>query len=193
MSRAAAAAPGPAMRRAAYGALGVFAVSCVPLMVGATADGTLHRLRRYGNALVLHGQIPYHDFYLEYPPGAVPVFAVPSLLSQSHYFLVFKLLMTACAVCAAVVGIAVLDRVGASATTQWRAALVIGLSALALGPLFLNRYDLWPAALVAVSLLALVAGRPRVAFAVLAVATVAKIYPLAVLPVAIVHVWRSRC
>jgi uncharacterized membrane protein len=69
---------------------------------------------------------------------------------------------------------------------------LIGLAPLALGPLFLNRYDLWPAALVALSLLALVADRPRLAFAVLAVATVAKIYPLAVVPVAVVHVLRGR-
>jgi hypothetical protein len=160
-------------------------------LLSRSFGGDVYYYREIGHRIV-HGQIPYHDFYLEYPPGAVPVFAVPSLVSQSHYFLVFKLLMTACAVCAAVAGIAVLERVGASATTQWRSAVVIGLAGLALGPLFLNRYDLWPAALVGVSLFALVADRPRLAFAVLAVATVAKIYPLAVLPVAMVHLWRSR-
>src|SRR5205823_10031639 len=57
---------------------------------------------------------------------------------------------------------------------------------------FLNRYDLWPAALVAVALAALVYERPRLAFALLAIATAAKIYPVALLPVVAIHVWRAR-
>ena len=139
---------------------------------------------------IAHGQIPYHEFYLEYPPGAIPVFAVPSLLSQAHYFLVFKLLMTAFAAVAAVAAVAVLERLGASSPARVRAVVVLGVAPLALGPLFLNRYDVWPAALVACSLLCLVVDRPRLAFALLAVATVAKIYPLALVPVVVVHVWR---
>ena len=141
---------------------------------------------------ILDGQIPYGDFYLEYPPGAIPVFALPSLVSQEHYHLVFKVLMTACAVAAAVAGIAVLERVGSVSATRARAVVVLGLAPFALGPLFLNRYDIWPAALVVFALLALVVERPRLAFALLAVATVAKIYPVAVLPVAAIHVWRER-
>ena len=35
--------------------------------------------QRYGDAIA-NGQVPYRDFGLEYPPAALPVFAVPSLL-----------------------------------------------------------------------------------------------------------------
>ena len=93
---------------------------------------------------IVHGQIPYHEFYLEYPPGAIPVFAVPSLISQPHYFLVFKLLMTVCAAVTAAVGILVLQRVGARDAVR-RAPVSCSLAPLLLGPLFLNRYDVWPA------------------------------------------------
>ena len=51
---------------------------------------------KYGRALVNDGRIPYKDFYDEYPPGSVPVFALPALIDDAHYVLVFKLLMTAC-------------------------------------------------------------------------------------------------
>ena len=49
----------------------------------------------YGRALVEHGRIPYRDFYDEYPPGSVPVFALPAIVWNAHYVLLFKLWMTA--------------------------------------------------------------------------------------------------
>ncbi|HEY4413402.1 MAG TPA: glycosyltransferase 87 family protein [Gaiellaceae bacterium] len=181
-------------RRAAGAVLGLVVVSCVVIpggLLSRSFGGDVYYYRTIGHR-ILEGQIPYHDFYLEYPPGAIPVFAVPSLISQAHYFLVFKLLMTGCAVVAAVAGIVVLDRAGAAQSTRARAVVVLGLAPVALGPLFLNRYDLWPAALVALALVALAVDRPRLAFALLAVATVAKIYPVAVALVAAVHVFRTR-
>src|SRR3954469_21393371 len=39
------------------------------------------------------GQVPYPQFYDEYPPGAHIAFLVPRLISADHYRLVFKLLM----------------------------------------------------------------------------------------------------
>ena len=51
---------------------------------------------KYGRALLHDGRIPYRDFYDEYPPGSVPVFALPAIIWNAHYVLVFKLLMTAC-------------------------------------------------------------------------------------------------
>ena len=184
----------PVLRYPRWAAGGLVALACLVMPGGLLSrgwGGDVYYYREIGHRIA-HGQIPYHDFYLEYPPGSIPVFALPSLISQAHYFLVFKLLMTACAVAAAVAGIAVLERLGAASSTRIRAVVVLGVAPLLLGPLFLNRYDAWPAALVVFSLLALVVGRPRLAFALLAVATVAKVYPLAVLPVAAVHVFRAR-
>ncbi len=51
--------------------------------------------RRYGDA-VLAGQVPYRDFSLEYPPGALPAFVLPSLGAANDYDALFELLMLAC-------------------------------------------------------------------------------------------------
>ena len=37
---------------------------------------------RYGDAIVHGGRVPYADFGVEYPPGALPVFAAPSLIAE---------------------------------------------------------------------------------------------------------------
>jgi hypothetical protein len=139
---------------------------------------------------IAHGQIPYHDFYLEYPPGATPVFALPSLIAQQHYVLLFRLLMSVFAAGAAAAGVSSVARSGAGKETVWRAVLALGLAPLLLGPLFLNRYDEWPALLVALGVLALISGRSRWAFGLLGLAVVSKVYAIALLPVAAVHVFR---
>src|SRR4026207_726567 len=58
----------------------------------------LHLYRQYGDAL-LAGHVPYRDFFVEYPPGAVALFAGVSVFPGGWYDAVFKVLMTAC--CAA--------------------------------------------------------------------------------------------
>src|SRR6476620_4337784 len=39
----------------------------------------------YGDA-TLHGKVPYRDFSVEYPPGALPVFILPSVLAGEGNF-----------------------------------------------------------------------------------------------------------
>ena len=56
--------------------------------------------------------------------------------------------------------------------------------------MFLHTYDLWPAALVAGALALLLRGRGAPAFALLGLATAAKVYPVVVLPAALVREWR---
>ena len=101
--------------------------------------------QHYGDA-IQGGAVPYRDFQLEYPPGALPVFVVPSLLSRFNYQHVFQLEM---AICMLAVVLAVFIVAGPTA------ALLAGLAPLALGSVILSRFDLWPAALVAWALPAL--------------------------------------
>jgi hypothetical protein len=173
--------------RLAWLAAAVAVISCLVIPGGLLSSSWSGDVNYYAaiGSQVAHGQMPYHDFYLEYPPGSLPVFVLPSLVSQAHYFLVFKLLMAICVAVAAWVGVVL-------ARGRVAAVVLLGVAPLLLGPLTLNRYDAWPAMLVAVALLALVRARPRIAFALLALAIVAKVYAIVLLPVFAIHLWRTR-
>jgi uncharacterized membrane protein len=142
--------------------------------------GDVGTYAEYGRALVHHGRIPYRDFYDEYPPGSVPVFALPALIWDAHYVLVFKLLMTACGLGFTVCAAWTVRRLGLSA---WRLAPIV-LAPVLMGPVFLNRYDPLPAFLVSLALIALLRGQELLPGALLGVGTALKLYPVLVLPVA---------
>ncbi len=78
--------------------LGALAVPSGGLFRGAKFRD-LHLYRQYGDAL-LDGRIPYRDFFVEYPPGAIPLFAAPSLAPGGAYDALFKALMTLCCIAA---------------------------------------------------------------------------------------------
>ena len=147
--------------------------------------------REYGDRM-LEGEVPYREFELEYPPGALPVFVLPSLGSEGRYDLLFDALMLVCGAAAvALVAIAL----AAAGAGPGALAAGVGLAAMApllLGPVPLTRYDLWPAVLLAGALAALAAGRPRLGLGVLGLAVAAKLYPLVVLPLALLYVARAR-
>jgi Glycosyltransferase family 87 len=141
---------------------------------------------------VLDGEVPYRDFDVEYPPAALPMFVVPALASGDEYEAVFELLMWACAVGVLAGVIVALRAAGASTARLAAAAAFVGLAPLALGSLVLSRYDLWPAALTAGAVAAFVAGRDRLGYAGLGLGAAAKIYPLGLVPIALVWTLRRR-
>jgi len=127
--------------------------------------------QRYGDAIV-DGQVPYDDFSVEYPPAALPVFALPSVIvsrgaSLDDYDRAFGFLMAICGAAAiALVAYALVrDRAGPARVAV--ACAFVALSPLALGSVVLTRFDLWPAALVAGALALLLAGRDRLSLGVL--------------------------
>jgi hypothetical protein len=170
-------------------------VLCSTFGVGGLAKrewpGDVPHYQTFGERM-LDGEVPYHDFYSEYPPGALPAFLIPAAISEDHYVDVFKT-MTMLLGCIALL---------AAALTLWllradtvRLAVALGSIAVApalLGHVFLNRYDLWPAALVSLALLGLLARWVRTAFGLLAVAVTAKIYAVAALPAAAIRVVRLQ-
>ena len=141
---------------------------------------------------ILDGEVPYRDFPVEYPPAALPVFLLPAVAEDEHYASAFELLMWMCAAATIVLVAASLTRVGASGPRLYGAVAFVGLAPLALGSVVLSRFDLWPAALAAGALAALVAGRDRLGFGLLGVATAAKLYPLVMLPIAFVWIGKRR-
>ena len=78
-----------------------------------------------------------------------------------------------------------------------RAATVVGLGTIATAPLllghvFLNRYDLWPAALVALAVAGYLAGRDSAATAFLAASFAAKIFTVSMVPLAAGRIVATR-
>lgn len=174
-------------------AASLFLLSCAAARGGffSSADpGDVGRYREFAERM-LDGELPYRDFYMEYPPGAIAAFLAPTALGLG-YNLAFKLTVAAAGVAlvATLVGILHALRAGAP-----RTALTLGtaiLTPVGLGAVVLNRYDLWPALLLALALLALLRGRPRLAFGLLAAGCAVKVYPVVALPVAAAHVLRTR-
>jgi uncharacterized membrane protein len=174
----------------------------VPLYLGACAvpDGGLFRAARfrdvhlYGRytSWLLHGQIPYRDFFMEYPPGALVAFVPADLAGGAHYNAAFKALMALSGAVALVLVALVLLRLGATSLRLWTGVLLVALSPIALGPISLNTYDAWPALLTVAALFALLTGRELAAGALLGLGFAAKVYPVVLLPLALVWVCRRR-
>jgi hypothetical protein len=145
----------------------------------------------YGEAMAA-GEVPYRDFDLEYPPGALPVFWLPTLGPAEHYRSFFEALMWVCAAALLVLAVRGAAALGASPRRLLAIAVGIGLFPLALGTVVLTRYDLWPAALAAGALAAVLARRERLGLAVLGIVVAAKIYPFVLLPPLLVYVAKTR-
>ena len=145
--------------------------------------------QEYGEAMAA-GQVPYRDFGLEYPPGALPVFWLPTLGPAEDYRSIFEALMWICAAVLLVIVVRSAAALGASPRRLLAIAVALGLFPLALGSVVLTRYDLWPAALAAAALAAVLMGRARLGLAVLGIAVAAKIYPLVLLPPLLIYLAR---
>ena len=102
---------------------------------------------RYGDAIE-RGHVPYRDFRLEYPPGALAVFAVPSLVtdgprSYARAFAIEMVLLGLAGARSVLRGAAALGAGGLRLAPGWRRS---PLAPVLLGPLVLTRFDLYPAA-----------------------------------------------
>jgi hypothetical protein len=184
---------------AAFAAIALFVVSWTLLHFGfynnkQILDTPVYQ--HYGNAIA-HGRVPYRDFDLEYPPGALPVFALPGLAEPGHgqdvstgFRRTFETLMWLCGAAVILAMAFVLRALGRRGASIWAALAFAALAPLALGTVILSRFDLWPAALVAVALAALVSGRLRPGHALLGLGITAKLYPAVLLPLAVAFAWK---
>jgi len=134
--------------------------------------------QRYGSAVVDQGRVPYRDFAVEYPPGALPVFVAPTIAGT--YSTTFAWLMAGCGVLL----------VGVLTAVRREAAVYAALAPILVGSLILSRFDLWPALLATAALASLLADRHRLGWALLGAAVAAKLWPFVLVPPALV--WSVR-
>jgi hypothetical protein len=157
-------------------------------------------------SMTLDGEMPYRDFGMEYPPGALPMFLLPAFVfgdardakwsppddagrryHSAFDSLVFLLVAAIAALTA--LSLATLRR---SAPTQALSLAVVASAPLLIGHVFVERYDVWPSALTAAALAAALRGRYRLGGAALGVGAAAKIYPALVVPVLVIVAARQR-
>jgi hypothetical protein len=170
------------VRRAVLAAaLALFAISCIVLW-RAPIDGDVVELHRYGHA-VLGGQVPYRDFALEYPPGAIPLFTLPALGEFVTWFRLENALAWAIVIALTA---ALLETLFPRRRYNPLLTGFVAAVPLVLGPFALMRFDAWATVCVLGALLLHLRRRPVAAMTVLALGTLVKAWPLGLVPVFLV-------
>ena len=141
--------------------------------------------RNAGEAL-LGGHLPYRDFFLEYPPGSLPAFVPPALLSETGpgFIYLFSSEMALVLVASLVLVALTARRLGGPRAWPVPAVTFVA-GALLLYPVAVTRYDAVVALALATAALGAALGGRYVpfAYAALGFGAAAKLVPaLAVLP-----------
>ena len=148
-------------------ALALFAGSWIALHHGWLARGEIIDTpvyENYGDAMV-RGEVPYRDFAVEYPPGALPVFWQPARGNTGDsdgYRRAFENEMAACGAALLIALAVALVALGVSSAWFFGALALAAIAPLLLG------HGLRGAAVVA------------------------KVWPGVIVPLAVAYVWRSR-
>jgi hypothetical protein len=158
-------------------------------------DGDVPLFQQYADR-IFGANLPYRDFTFLYPPGALPAFVIPAWLagtavSADRYRVAFQALMVVCGAVMAILSVVTLSRL-----TDRRRDVLIGGALLVAAPAVLGwtvilRYDLWPAALTAATMLCVVLARYRIGAVFLGLAILAKVYPIVLLPLLAAYAWRN--
>lgn len=176
--------------------------------VEAVAGSDVAGYQKYGS-LVLDGAVPYRDFDLEYPPGALAMFVVPatSVVARGavdgaswsppneqarRYYRGFTssvLVLLGVILVLTASTLRALDRSAAAAVLSLG---VVACSPLLLGQVLVERFDVLPATLVAAALATSVRGHYRLAGALLGLGAAAKLYPAFLLPILAIAALRDR-
>ncbi len=148
--------------------------------------------RTYGDRIV-RGDVPYRDFTVEYPPGALVPFVLPAIFSsnQSEFNTAFRALMGLTLAAIVLLLVLSLQALGAS-TLRVAGSVLAFLAGIAiLGPFVLTRFDLYAAAVTLAAACAILRRRERLGAVLLGVAIATKIYPAVLLPLFLIRLWRK--
>src|ERR1700690_529380 len=158
--------------------------------------GDVDLYQNWGSLIAAH-YVPYRDFPLEYPPGAVPIFVSPVYLRKlagyhETYFNWFRIELLVVGLLTVVVAAWALRMLGATRARAYAALVFIGAGPILLGPIALSRFDYFPAFITVLAVALLLSGRERLACAVIGAGIVVKLYPVILLPVALIVLWRGN-
>lgn len=148
---------------------------------------------KYGDRIGA-GDVPYRDFEVEYPPGALVPFVLPALVSstQGRFDDAFEALML---VALAVVCVLIVISLRALRASPGRVAFSVGAflaGVILLGPFILTRFDLYAAAITLAAICAILHRRATLGPILLGAAIATKIYPAVVLPLLAARIWKRE-
>jgi uncharacterized membrane protein len=148
----------------------------------------------WGSLIASH-HLPYRDFHLEYPPGSIPTFVLPVYLRKlfgyhGRWFFWFRFELLVWQLLALVAMAWALSHLGATRRRAYAALCTAGVASAVLGPIAFFHYDAFPALFAVAALAALLAGRGVLACAFAAAGMVTKVFPIVLIPLALIELWR---
>ncbi len=143
---------------------------------------------RYAS-LMGQGQLPYRDFSVEYPPGALLIFYLPYLVSSNiqNYSVAFAVEMLLFDLAGLLMIFGISRRAGIS---PMKSLTGYTLAMAAIGSIMVQRFDIVPAVITLGALYAFSKGEYKTAWAVLAIGTMTKLYPALLAPLFLIYQWR---
>ena len=140
---------------------------------------------------VLAGQLPYRDFFSEYPPLAIAFFTIPRMLGASfRWYYVWYQVEVVIADLLIVLALYVAAR--RWALSPWRLIGAYTAAVLAVGPINLHQFDIFPAALSLFAVLRFASNDAIGAGGLLALAVMTKVYPILLAPMFVLLAWQSN-
>jgi uncharacterized membrane protein len=136
-----------------------------------------------------NGQVPYRDFSVEYPPGALVAFYLPSLVSDNttEYGTAFTFEM----LLFDLIGLLILLGIGKKAgISLWSCLIGYTLAMVAIGSIMVQRFDMVPAVITLGAVFAFSRGNYKIAWAILAIGTMTKFFPALLAPLFLIYQWR---
>jgi len=171
--------------------------ACSLPWVGLLANrvvGDMPLFEFYGERMA-RGLIPYRDFYFDWAPGSVPPVVLPAWLggsSGNSYHNWFHVLAVVYAALAMASLAATLVLMGVRRRRLYAAVIAAAALPAALGAISINSVDYWPVLFTGAAIAALVAGRDKLGCGLLGAGIAAKVYPVVLLPLALILVWRRH-
>lgn len=145
---------------------------------------------------IASGQVPYRDFSVEYPPGALLPMLAPKLNAPrgdfGEYGHTFEKWMAGAGVLMTLLAALALAALRPAPLRAVAAMTLVGGSPMLLGDLMLSRFDLWVAALTVGAVAALLWERRATSAVVLGAAIATKLFPAVLCPIGLAWMWRRH-
>ena len=136
------------------------------------------------------GEVAYRDFAVEYPPGALVVFYLPYIFSNSiaGYGTAFTFEM----LIFDIAGMLILFYAARRARiSEWLALTGYTLAMVAIGSIMVQRFDMIPAVMTLGALFAFSRGNYKLAWGILAIGTMTKLIPGLLAPLFLIYQWKQ--